>query len=466
MNASSKSGSDGRTGHGAGRETRSSPDPGLLSIHDPRRLHVPDGLSPTNLRCYWDERDEGATHAAALAKARRWQAEMSTDERREDWEKQPTSAVPVAPGDAFARVFPGLEPNFAREPQWRAASWRAPPPSERLSIDEFIGSSVAARPPKGLTIGWMAERYLESAEFVQDVDVGVARWRDDIEVWRLQTQRKTVPEVWRLQTQRKTVPVGERPLDAAGEVWREAFREAFRARRYWRRAETELRPKTLRALFRWGYRRGLWSTHDPKASRWLDRAGLVERGVRDPYCKARWGIVSAAYGASFAADESARERQEKRNLLVELKKMAEGAAKRLQPPDLAPFPRQPSQITGPDQIASDLRRADHNLSEIVLISEEMLENFDATSRLLDKKDERRNVWAREFIRSLARVYAHLTGERPTGSKQEFISFVEACYRSIRPDCGAVSFDHQVKSALGGPRKPRARPKWPDKRKEP
>lgn len=435
-------------------------EPALLAPGDRMRRELPKEVTRRFRKEFWANVDAGSTYETALRDAREFQDEeidkgsLTKEDLEEDLQKDRRAAGErdaidsVDPTDAFARLLPGLKPNFTREPRWRPPSWRAPPMSEFLPLDKFIGSWVGSpRRSEGLTIKLMAEQYFESVEFA------LVSWS------RLRQERI---EVWLKRSLRAHGSVGASPVAEAGKLYDDARR--------WRHddktPESRCMRKAVLAFLGWGYRRGFWSRDDRSASEWLDRASLQERRVQDPYFAVRWGVVRAVYGAEWAAGESARDRDKKRKLLVNLVEAARAAAAGVQPPDIAPFPRNPSQIADPDQIRSALQRGDANLSEITITAEEMLEDFDATSRLLDKQDKRRNVWAREFVRSLARLYAVLAGKTPTGSHRHFISFVESCYRSIRPDCGALSFDHQVKSALEGTKKPRKRASYPAKRTKP
>ncbi len=423
-----------------GERGQSPPDPGMLKKKDQRRLRVPETLSPTNRKEYWDHRDARCGHADAFARAQALQSEMPVAELAEDWEAEPGAIVPVTPVEAFVRLFPDLPLSFARAPRWRVPSWRAPPESKRIELDEFIGPSVVVL---GRTIEWMAERYFHSPEFALDVEVwNQRRWREAIEGW-LKQPRKT------------GVPVGDDPVSAP----RCLYVEEFRRRHDIKTDEARLTLKALGALLHWGYRRGLWPSDDPEASSWIDRAGLIERGVRDPYLEARWSVVQAAFAAEDAETIEAKirdddlARRKKRELIVKLVEAAQSVASDVRIEDLAPFPRRPLQPRDPDQLLSAHVRADRNLSKITFVSEDLLADFDAATASLAKKKRGANAWAGVFVKSLARAFARLTGEPPRPRQRRFVDFVDASYRSIRPDCGQLDWSHKVRETLNGATKP-------------
>lgn len=177
-----------------------------------------------------------------------------------------------------------------------------------------------------------------------------------------------------------------------------------------------------------------------------------------------WAAVDVNKTKAEIRDENSA-RRKKRRLLAKLVRASRSVVAAVRIEDLAPFPRGPLQFVDPNQVASFAGRADHNLSEILTASEEMLEDFDART-LLTKQRKNANTWAQVFIKWLARTYALLTGNAPTVSERKFMEFVAASYRSIRPDCGALDWEHQVETALGNAKKPRRRAKRAAKRVKP
>ena len=411
--------------------------PTWLEPDDRRRREEPTNF-PRSLRsAYWASRDEGLSDSEA--RAQEWEQlsdeQLAADKAADHRVK--SGSDPIGPGaldGVFERMFPGLKQNYARPPRWRAASWRSPPPSQRVALDEFIGPSVAARPPKDRAVAWMVGQYYKSSGWDHLKASNWTRWR-----WLPRIIRH-----WLKESRGSDGPVGKLPITAA----RQLYIDLFRSRHSQKTDEARLELKALRSVLYWGFRRGLWSGSYSQASTWLDRAGLVERGVRDTYFVARWGACLAACAVARADDmeeeaEVALERcSHKRDQLEKAINILET----LEPQDFVPLPRSPQQGPPLDELRAKYSRALETLNGAVYGTLTLLFECEDYVKLIGRHKNTQSG-SELFILALVAPYKRLSGHEPTVSEAKFFKFLDAAHQSLWPTRVAPSWENQWKQAF-------------------